>query len=297
MKSFRDMKVENLEEANVVLVGVPFDKNVSVSKGARKAPKILRKLSYELPALDRLGNNLSKIKVYDAGDIKTSNFDTLQEEVEERLYRNNKFHLIFGGDHSISIASERAFYDYAYRKGKTPVIIHIDAHPDICEEFDGTRYSHACTNYRSLEYGYEDKNITLIGIRGFEAQEIEIFKQHKDIDVFKADDVKKMGVETLVKLLAAKYSDPKYLVYISYDIDANDPAYAPGTGTPEAFGLTSEETMFIITSLVKLLNVDTLDIVEVSPPLDVNNITGWLAVKTLYEVFSTILRKNPADLH
>ena len=101
-----------------------------------------------------------------------------------------------------------------------------------------------------------------------------------------------MGIDLLVKILKAKYSDEKYLIYISYDIDANDPSYAPGTGTPEAFGLTSFETTSLITSLISYLNVDTLDIVEVAPPLDVNNITSWLALKSLYEFFYSLSFKS-----
>ena len=96
----------------------------------------------------------------------------------------------------------------------------------------------------------------------------------------------------MISYITNKYNSDKYLVYISYDIDANDPSYAPGTGTPEAFGLTSKETMKLITSLVRNLNVDALDIVEVAPPLDVNNITSWLALKTLYEVFNELINKK-----
>ena len=292
MKEFRDLLTLKEEEANVFLVGVPFDKNASVGKGASFAPKVLRELSYDLPPLDRMGNDLRKIKLFDIGDFKDEDFSILENRFANELYTKQGFHLIFGGDHSIAIASERAFFNYAKSKNKIPVIIHIDAHPDICDVYNNSKFSHACPIYRSLEYGYEDKNITLLGIRGFELQEIETFKKHPLIDVFKAQDIKLLGVERLIGYLKAKYDDDKYLLYISYDIDANDPAYAPGTGTPEAFGLTNFETMNIITSLVKEFNVDTLDIVEVAPPLDINNITSWLALKTLYEVFHEIIEKT-----
>lgn len=292
MNEFRDILTLNEEEANVYLVGVPFDKNASVGKGASFAPKVLRELSYDLPAFDRMGNDLRKIKLYDLGDFKTEDFDELQMNFSNVLYTKQGFHLIFGGDHSIAIASERAFFDYAKSINKVPVIIHIDAHPDICDVYEGSKYSHACPIYRSLEYGYEDRNITLLGIRGFEAQEIETFKKHPLIDCFKAQDIKTLGVKNLIGYLKNKYQGDDYLFYISYDIDANDPAYAPGTGTPEAFGLTNFETMEIITTLVKEFNVDTLDMVEVAPPLDINNITSWLALKTLYEVFHVLITKT-----
>lgn len=291
-KEFRDLITLNKEEADVILVGVPFDKNASVGKGASLAPKVLRELSYELPALDRSGNDLRSLKLFDNGDITTEDFDEMKSEFSNRLFTNKGFHLIFGGDHSIAIASCRAFYDYAISLNKIPVIIHIDAHPDICDVYEDNKFSHACPIFRSLEYGYKDENVVLVGIRGFEAQEIETFKKKSDLKVFKAKDVDNQGIDSVISYITNKYNSDKYLVYISYDIDANDPSYAPGTGTPEAFGLTSKETMKLITSLVRNLNVDALDIVEVAPPLDVNNITSWLALKTLYEVFNELINKK-----
>ena len=292
MNEFRDLMAKSEEEANVFLCGVPYDKNASVGKGASLAPKVMRELSYDLPALDMLGNNLTKVKIADLGDFDGDNFENLKKNIEEKLLSKDGFHVILGGDHSIAIASERAFFDDCIRRGKTPVIIHMDAHPDICDVYDGSKYSHACPIFRALEYGYKDENITMVGIRGFEAQEIETFKKHPKLDVFKSFDIKKLGVEALLTLLVSKYRDSKYEVYFSYDIDANDPAYAPGTGTPEAFGLTNFETIAILTGLIANLNVTCLDIVEVAPPLDVNNITSWLALKSLYEVFHTLIESN-----
>lgn len=297
MKEFRDLMAKDIDDANVYLIGIPFDKNASVGKGASEAPRVLRELSYELPAFDAKGQDLrEKIKIYDFGDILTEDFNKMEEEITNKLYSKEGLHLIFGGDHSIAIASERAFFNRCKKLNKTPVIIHIDAHPDICDEYEGNKYSHACPIYRALEYGYEDKNITLIGVRGFEAQEVETFKKHPLLDVFKANDVKMMGIELLIKILKTKYSDDKYLIYISYDIDANDPCYAPGTGTPESFGLSNFETMTLIQGIITNLNVDTLDIVEVAPPLDVNNITSWLAVKSLYEFFTAYIQKTAQNL-
>lgn len=292
MNEFRDLMAKSEEEANVFLCGVPYDKNASVGKGASLAPKVMRELSYDLPALDMLGNNLTKVKIADLGDFDGDNFEKLKKNIQEKLLSKDGFHVILGGDHSIAIASERAFFDDCVRRGKTPVIIHMDAHPDICDVYDGSKYSHACPIFRALEYGYKDENITMVGIRGFEAQEIETFKKHPKLDVFKSFDIKKLGVEALLTLLVSKYRDSKYEVYFSYDIDANDPAYAPGTGTPEAFGLTNFETVAILTGLIANLNVTCLDIVEVAPPLDVNNITSWLALKSLYEVFHTLIESN-----
>lgn len=292
MKEFRDLTVSSVEEANVYLCGVPFDKNASVGKGASEAPRVLRELSYDLPALDMLGNSLKDVKIYDFGDYSGDDFDKLHHDLRDEFLSKEGFHIILGGDHSIAIASERAFLDNCKKHGTTPVIIHMDAHPDICDVYENSKYSHACPIFRALEYGYEDKNITLVGIRGFEAQEIETFKKHPMLDVFKSFDIKKMGVEALLTLIVAKYKNPKYEVYFSYDIDANDPAFAPGTGTPEAFGLSNFETVAIATGLIANLNVTCMDLVEIAPPLDVNNITSWLGLKTFYEIFNTLIKSE-----
>ncbi len=277
------------EEANVFICGIPFDKNASVGKGASKAPDVLRELSYDLPALDMQGNLLTDVKIHDFGNFDGENFDLLQHKLEKEFFKEEGFHIVLGGDHSIAIPCERAFFESCKKHETTPVIIHMDAHPDICDVYDGSKYSHACPIFRALEYGFEDGNVTLVGIRGFEAQEIETFKKHPALDVYKTIDIKKLGVENLLKVLIAKYKDPKYEIYFSYDIDANDPAYAPGTGTPEAFGLTNFETVTILTGIIATLNVTCMDLVEIAPPLDVNNITSWLGLKTLYEVFHTLI--------
>lgn len=292
MKEFRDLIVSSPNEANVFICGVPFDGNASVGKGASEAPRVLRELSYDLPALDMMGNSLLKIKIFDLGDFDASNFDVLQNDIYSNLLQKDGFHIILGGDHSIAIASERAFFDDCKKRGKEPVIIHMDAHPDICDVYDGSKYSHACPIYRSLEYGYKPENIVLVGIRGFELQEIETFKKNPKLDVFKAIDIKKLGPDGFLNYLKSKYSDDKYEIYFSYDIDANDPAYAPGTGTPEAFGLTNFETVAIATGLIANFNVTCMDLVEIAPPLDVNNITSWLGLKTLYEVFNTLIKSE-----
>ena len=293
MKEFRDLMVDDITKSNVIICGVPFDGNASVGKGASLAPDTLRELSYDLPALDRNGNLLSNTFIYDQGNFDAGDFNKLSEEIYSKIISyDDKFQIVLGGDHSIAIASEKAFYKKALEENKEPVIIHIDAHPDICDEYHGSKYSHACPIKRALDLGFKDENITLIGVRGFEAQEIETFKKHPLLDVYKASDVNKLGIEALLLILCSKYKNAKYKIYLSYDIDANDPSYAPGTGTPEAFGLKSIDILDLICGLISNLNVTTMDLVEIAPPLDVNNITSWLGLKTLYEVFHILEEKK-----
>jgi agmatinase len=282
---FRGILEQDFAKANCTFTGIPFDKNASIGKGASLAPDHIRELSRMVPATTMNGYILEDVRLYDNGNITTENFDKIKAKVLQ-IYKNGKFNFIIGGDHSIAIPTEQAFYDYATSLGKIPTIIHIDAHPDICDIYEDNKFSHACPNKRSLDYGYKDENITIVGVRGFEAQETKLFMEHPLIDVFKASDVRLMGARGLVNYLKNKYDD-NHLIYLSYDIDANDPAYAPGTGTPEPFGLTNWEVIDTITGIISQLNVGTFDLVEVSPKLDTNDMTSYLAIKTIYEILYT----------
>ena len=287
---FQGLKVNALEDANVIITGIPFDKNTSIGSGAAFAPDHIREMSIMFPPMTQFGYMLDKIKLFDNGNITTEDFEKMQEEAYKAI-SSNKFPVFLGGDHSVAIATERAFYDYAKSLGKIPTIIHIDAHPDICDVYEDNYYSHATPNKRSLDYGYEDQNLTMIGMRCFEPQEVKFLNMHSDIDCFTAHDVRRLGVSKLIELLKLKYNDNN-LIYLSYDIDANDPAYAPGTGTPEPWGLTSFETLDLITGIVSEFNIGCFDIVEVSPKLDVNDITSSLAIKTLYEVLGIVQKRR-----
>lgn len=289
---FRGLTVKTLEDCNVTLTGIPYDEGCSCGGGACEAPNRIRELSAYLPPLSMDGDLIDKVKLFDFGDInKCDNyFKFLQEEAYVRI-SSEKFPIFIGGDHSVSIPLEAAFYDYCKNNNKIPAIIHLDAHPDICDEYDGSKYSHACTNRRSIDYGYNTSDVVLIGIRGFEAQEVEYFNQHPELRVYTTNKCYELGISNIVKELKEKFDD-RYAIYLSYDIDINDPSYAPGTGTPEAFGLSSRMVLELVLGLFKELPVKAFDIVEVSPKLDCNDITSWLTLKTLYEVFKVLINKE-----
>ena len=293
MNYFRDLIVEEIDDSNVILTGIPYDEGCSCGSGASKAPDKMRELSSFLPPLSMDGDLLTKIKLFDYGNIVKNGddfFNILKEE-SLKIFTTKKFPIFIGGDHSVSIPLEQAFYDYAISLGKIPAIIHLDAHPDICDFYDGSYNSHACTNKRSIDYGYKPENVVLIGIRGFEEQEVEYFNQHSELKVYTANMCYELGIKEIVNQLVNKF-DERYMIYLSYDIDINDPAYAPGTGTPEAFGPTSRMVLDLIKGIFANLTVKAFDIVEVSPKLDSNDITSWLALKTLYEVFNVLIKKE-----
>ena len=290
---FRGLLTNNILNSDVIITGIPYDEGCSVGKGASLAPLKIKELSSFLPPLSMDGDLLTSLKLFDNGNIEVCEnyFDVLYKKASE-VFNYNKFPIFIGGDHSITIPLQQAFYDHCKENNKTPVIIHLDAHPDICDFYDDSKYSHACTNKRSIDYGYEKENVVMVGIRGFEEQEVIYFKENPEIKVYTANDCYKLSIQEIINQISKKYNDEKYAIYLSYDIDINDPSFAPGTGTPEAFGLTSKMVLELILGLFTNLNIKAFDIVEVSPTLDCNDITSWLALKTMYEVFKVLINKE-----
>lgn len=290
-KTFRDLTKTTIDDANIIIAGLPFDENASLGKGAALAPAILRALSGQIPGVTKDAKIMDNVKIFDYGDIAKAAdesvetyFKRISKEVGP-LFKKRALTTFFGGDHSVSIPLFKAFLAFAEKEKKIPVLIHIDAHPDIMDEYLSNRLSHATPTRRALEAGLKPENLVFVGVRGFEKEEVAYFAAHPTIKVYSACDIHRHGIKAITAEIIEKYKDPKYAIYISYDIDANDPSFAPGTGTPEALGIQSTDTLFLLKNLVALAHTYALDVVEISPPLDSNNITSWLALKQLYELF------------
>ncbi|MGD9605724.1 MAG: arginase family protein [Bacilli bacterium] len=290
MKPWRDLTTTNPDFANVALASVALDRNASVGKGARFAPRKLRTLSQHLPPASKDGLDLTAIKLLDLGNIGNNftSFSKIEQKAND-IYHLNKFSVFLGGDHSIAIPLQKAFYQYCIENNKIPAIIHIDAHPDICDVYHGSKFSHACPNFRAIELGYKYEDVKLLGIRGFELQEIDLFKHHPELEVINASTLNEKGMDAIKHFKT--HFDDRYLVYLSFDIDAIDPSFVPGTGTPEAFGLSPSLVTKMITDFVLTIPVFVFDIVEISPKLDINDVTSWTALKILYEVFASLTKK------
>lgn len=297
MEHFRGL-LTTKDQAKINITGIAYDKGASVGQGASFAPSTIFELSKHLPPFTMDGKSIEDVGVYLNG-IVTPSGNSLKDNLQQikdyvaPLFKEDKFNIFIGGDHSASIPLEELFFDEAQSHSKTPVIIHIDAHPDFCDYYDDSYYSHACPNMRSYEYGYKLENMVLIGIRGYEKQEVDFFNNNKELKIFNSSYILEHGYEEVANYIISKYAKEDYEIYISYDIDANDPSFATGTGTPEAFGLNPYKLVKLINQLISKLNVKALDIMEVSPLIDdVNNTTSWLTLKTLYEVFYQIKERT-----
>jgi agmatinase len=290
MKPWRDLTTKNPDIANIALASVALDRNCSVGKGSRKAPKKLRQLSAFLPPASKEGVDLTQIKILDLGSIGNnfSKFSSIEKKAKDIL-NLHKFSVFLGGDHSVAIPLEKAFYNYCLENQKIPAIIHIDAHPDICDVYHNNKFSHASPNFRALELGYQLEHVKMLAIRGFEIQEIELFKNNPQLEVIKASTLNHQGLDAIKHF--KELFDDRYAIYLSFDIDAIDPSFVPGTGTPEAFGISPTLATAIITYFIENLPIKVLDIVEISPKLDVNDITSWTALKIFYEVLASLTQK------
>lgn len=284
---FRGLMCDREQEANVLVYGVPFDCNCSISAGSKYAPAKLRELSWWLPPFSMDGKSLSHLRIFDKGDFSFERFEDLFTQAKG-FFDSGKLPIIFGGDHSISIPFQKEFITQCKESGKAPVIVHIDAHCDICKEYMGSRFSHACTVRRAIENGLDDENLFMIGIREFEQDGYDyLINRSNGVHLYKASDVHRDGLAKWRQDML-RFNSDRYRIYVSFDIDSLDAAYAPGTGTPETCGLLPFQIKEILSTLGGFSNIDCLDLVEVAPSLDVNDITSWAAIKLLYEFLAEL---------
>lgn len=282
------------EEARVCMMGVPFDQAVSLNKGASKAPERMRELSIDMSDVTEEMIPIRPGVLYDLGDVPvTLDWEAYFQQVETEAYQlmqSGRFCLFFGGDHSVTIPLHKAFgrYQRQRKSGARIGVIHFDAHYDLCPAYDGHPWSHACTEARALEGVVRGEDLTFVGVRVAELSELEVLAQNPGITTIRARDVYTEGWAGVCDRLIGHYRDYD-AVYVTLDIDVLDPAFAPGTGTPSTGGLSSRELLEILRRLLEALPIRAMDIVEVAPTLDVNDITSWAAlgvVQLVLEHFS-----------
>lgn len=280
-----------MEEADIVVFGVPYDGGVSFRSGAKEAPRAIREITYTIPPTTEHWEDLSELRILDLGDISAEKRDSLFQKVEETVYASVKAGKLFtmiGGDHSTTIPVLRGV-DRAMDKPFG--IVHIDAHFDLCHEMGGDLLSHGSVERRSLELKNisDTESIFFVGIRSVESEELGFINSHK-MNIFKAMDVRNNGVADTVKRVKEAMSRFE-AIYITVDIDSLDPAYAPGTGTPQFGGLHSRELLDLLYGLFDLPIIG-FDVVEVSPSLDNSSVAVFAARKILTECWGHYLRKN-----
>lgn len=258
----------DVQDADAVIFGIPFDGGVSYRGGAAAAPQTLRaNTKHSTPSTERLFY-YDDFNVVDAGDFDDSDRDVMFGEVERfvcDLVNNGTKFTMVGGDHSVTIPVERGVDDAL---DEDFGIIHIDAHMDICEELEGDVLSHGCTEKRALELKNISslENLYFIGIRSIEPDEFEFHKAN-DIQVKTSYDCYHEGIESVADQCIAKMKKFNK-IYLTFDIDALDPGFAGGTGTPQFGGLTPRMALTLLEKLFAELNIIGFDVVEIAPSLD-----------------------------
>jgi len=264
--------VSSFEDAEFVIVGVPFDKTTTYRSGTRFAPTTVREASqtFEKENFEH-GISFDDVPVHDAGDLyEEGTVDEMVVSIEEeanRIASAGKFPVFIGGEHSITPPIVKALGEVS--------VITIDAHLDFRDEYQGLRNSHACAHRRIVEHVGKG-NAFAFGVRSISAEERVDEALYADAFRIHEEGTEKVFEEMLSRLRPGP-------IYLSLDIDGIDPAYAPGTGTPEPFGLTPWDVRYIINRIGPRLA--GFDVVEICPPYDQGN-TSVLGARMMREVMA-----------
>ncbi|MEV8638646.1 agmatinase [Streptosporangium sp. NPDC051023] len=290
-------RLDEVGRADVAVLGVPFDSGVSYRPGARFGPSAVREASRLLrpyhPALDVSPFEL--VQVADAGDIACNPFDigqaieTVEHAAGELLDTGARL-LTIGGDHTIALPLLRAV---ARRHGPV-ALLHFDAHLDTWDTYFGAEYTHGTPFRRAVEEGLLDTEaLSHVGTRGplYDRRDLRDDRR-MGFGVVTSADVMRQGVDEVVAALKQRIGDRP--LYVSVDIDVLDPAHAPGTGTPEAGGLTSRELLEIMRGLAGTELVGA-DVVEVAPAYDHAEITSVAASHVAYDLVSLLALRGAHD--
>jgi guanidinopropionase len=279
----------DLAALDVALLGVPFDGGTSYRPGPRFAPREIRAQSSLIRPYHPIHgiSPFEILRVADVGDVDVNPLDIVDtyhriESAVGDIIDAKAVPLCVGGDHSISLPVLRAIWRWHGPVG----MVHIDAHQDMWEEYFGNRYFHGTPFRRAVEEGLLDsRRVIQIGIRGtvYAATDFDFASDH-GVRMLRMEEVVQHGLAWVREQLQVVEGGP---VYLSLDIDGVDPAFAPGTGTPEVGGLTSREAIELVRGLAALPLIGA-DIVEVSPPYDIAGITALLAANLLFEVVALL---------
>ena len=269
------------------VIGIPFDGLASARKGAALAPERLRHWSKHLTPFSEDRTRLRDMTICDLGDIMIADPVLDFQLVRKQVATLPNMPIVLGGDHSVTIPilqGQRERY-----KDLRLGVLWVDAHPDLCDFFNGSRLSHANTMRRALDFGIEPHDVCMVGLRSWEEQEIDLI-ENGGIHVYTAADVAERGMRKVADSVRNILNDCD-AVHISLDIDCLDPSAAPGTGIPEFGGLTSRDVLTLIKSTQDMSLVG-LDVVEIAPPLDPSEATVFAGLKIIMEYIAVIARQK-----
>jgi agmatinase len=283
-------RLEDVPRADIAIVGVPFDSGVSYRPGARFGPAHVREASRLLRPYNAVQDvePFTRQQVADAGDIAVNPFDITEaiaqiQGAAAALSADGKRLITLGGDHTIALPLLRVV---AERHGPVAVL-HFDAHLDTWDTYFGAPITHGTPFRRASEEGLIDMDASLhVGIRGplYSRDDLRDDKR-LGFAIIASHEFETEGLAVAIERMLTRLGGRP--VYLSVDIDVLDPAHAPGTGTPEAGGMTSRELLAMIRAL-RSVNLVGADIVEVAPAYDHAQLTAVAASHVAYEILSAM---------
>ena len=285
---------KNLNNLDYCVCGVPWDGGTTNRPGARHGPREIRNAS----SLIRLYHPVSlkspydKFNIADIGDCPVNPADLENslskiEDFYEKINASNTIPLSIGGDHLVSLPILRALAK------KEPIgLFQFDSHSDTWDTyFGGYKYTHGTPFRRAIEENLiNPKKYVMIGIRGslYDPDDMN-WAREKGVTIITIDEYYEMGFEKSMKIVKEVLGD--HPSYLTFDIDGIDPTFAPGTGTPEVGGFNVREAQLIIRNL-NTINFLGADVVEVSPPFDVKNMTSLVGATMAFEILCTMTKTN-----
>lgn len=265
--------------AAITVVGIPYDGSAVYRKGAADAPARIRSLSAVMPPVTEEGHLLTGLAVHDMGDLSAgSDIESGWTHVADRLAEvpTDSLLTVLGGDHCTVIATLAA----QARRHPDLKVLWIDAHPDLCEFSRGGRWTCGCALRRALEVaGIPPERVVIVGGRDYDPEEVD-FIRDRGVTLIGARDLV-ADSDAALKKLRATVKDSE--VHVSFDIDALDPAFAPGTEIPSAGGLSTRQALEVLHAVAEEARFVGLDLVELSPPFDTGNISTLAALKIIFE--------------
>ena len=282
---------QDLKNADAAIVGAPFDTGASFRAGARFGPESIRSVSHLLrpynPSQDV--SIFEHLSVIDYGDVPVvpgyieESYEKISEGLEE-IHGAGVVPIVLGGDHSIALPELRA----AASVHGPLALVQFDSHADTWDAYFGKRYNHGTVFRRAVEEGLLDPSRSIqVGMRGslYEAGDLEASRS-LGFDLTTTDEIREAGIAQTIDRIRERVGDTK--TYVSFDVDFVDPAFAPGTGTPEVGGFTSREAQEFVRGLAGI-EIVGCDVVEVYPQYDgPGQITALLAANVAFEFLAVI---------
>ena len=293
---------EALRDADVAIVGAPFDEGVSARPGARFGPRAIRMAptawgTAEAWSIPLQAKPYAALTVVDAGDapIVPTRFARALRVIHEKVYRVARagpIPIVLGGDHSITYPSAAgvARANWPRKLG----IVHFDAHADTGEDQWGNLYGHGEPMRRLIEEGWvAGANFVQVGLRGYwPDRETFEWMRAQGMRWHAMTEIEERGSEAVTADAIVEALDGPEVIYLSVDVDVVDSGMAPGTGTPEAGGMLSRELLRAVRQIVSQVDLVGMDVVEVAPPYDHAEITAILAHRCVMEAISALGAKR-----